>query len=96
MKLPDRFYQMVSINIFKIANRKKKFLTPRILRSKIKDSAVPAFCHIPFGLVVGPKGATIKCIQHGRDTVAYLGGGGAQGAIAPPSDPRMNIIKIIK
>ena len=41
MKLPDRFYQMVSINIFKIANRKIFFLRSRILRSKIKDSAVP-------------------------------------------------------
>ena len=38
MKLPDRFYQMVSINIFKIANRK-------ILRSKIKDSAVPTIVY---------------------------------------------------
>ena len=29
-------------------------------------------------------------------SVAHLGGGGPQGAKAPPSDPRMNIIKIIK
>ena len=72
MKLPDRFYQMVSINIFKIANR-----TSRILRSKITDTAVPTFASV---IITRSGDVIIHSSEYlGLGTMRRGGGGGGGG-----------------